>query len=47
MQIKYYTEEYVFGVGRGGIKYMTYYFSDAEWEAFVAENAVNGMLNYK
>ena len=47
MQIKYYTEEYIFGVGRGGIKYMTYHFSDAEWEAFVAENAVNGMLNYK
>ena len=47
MQIKYYTEEYVFGVGRGGIKYMTYHFTDAEWEQFVKENAVDGMLNYK
>lgn len=45
MQIKYYTEEYIFGVGRGGIKYMTYHFNDAEWKAFVAQN--NGTLNYK
>lgn len=45
MQIKYYTEEYIYGVGRGGIKYMTYNMTDAEWEAFVAEN--NGVLNYK
>ena len=45
MQIKYYTEEYIFGVGRGGIKYMTYHFNDAEWADFVAQN--NGTLNYK
>lgn len=45
MQIKYYTEEYVYGVGRGGIKYMTYNYTDAEWDAYVAEQG--GTLNYK
>ena len=45
MQIKYYTEEYIFGVGRGGIKYMTYHFDDYDWDKFVASN--NGSLNYK
>jgi hypothetical protein len=45
MQIKYYTEEYVYGVGRGGIKYMTYNFTDYEWERFVKKNG--GTLNYK
>ena len=45
MQIKYYTEEYIFGMGRGGIKYYTYNYTDAEWDAFVASN--NGLLNYK
>ena len=48
MKIKYGTEEYVFGVGRGGIKYMTYNYSDAEWAAFVAGNVdENNQLNYK
>ena len=45
MQIKYYTEEYIFGVGRGGIKYMTYHMDDYDWAKFVANN--NGSLNYK
>ncbi len=45
MQIQYYTEEYVYGVGRGGIKYMTYNYTDEEWAAFVAEQG--GELNYK
>jgi len=44
MQIKYYTEEYIYGVGRGGVKYMKYYYTDAEWNAFVSENS--GILNY-
>ena len=44
MQIEYYTEEYIFGMGFGGLKYYTYNYSDAEWEAFVAEN--NGQLDY-
>ena len=44
MQIKYYTEEYIYGVGRGGVKYMKYYYTDAEWDAFVKANS--GILNY-
>ena len=36
MQIKYYTEDYVFGVGRhGSFKYLDYNYSDAEWDAYV------------
>ncbi len=45
MKIKYYTEEYVYGVGRGGIKYMTYNYDDYEWRQFVKKQ--NGKLNYK
>lgn len=45
MQIKYYTEEYIFGVGRGGIKYMTYNYTDAEWDEYVKSKG--GKLNYK
>ena len=44
MQINYYTEEYIFGMGFGGLKYYTYNYSDAEWDAFVASN--NGQLDY-
>ena len=44
MQINYYTEDYIFGMGFGGLKYYTYNYSDAEWDAFVAEN--NGQLDY-
>ena len=32
-------------MGRGGIKYMTYNYDDAEWAKFVADN--NGTLNYE
>ena len=45
MKIQYFTEDEVFPMGRGGLRYMTYNYSDAEWEAFVAENG--GTLNYK
>ncbi len=45
MQVKYYTEEYIYGVGRGGVKYMTYNYTDEEWTAFV--KAQGGTLNYK
>ena len=45
MKINYYTEEYVYGVGRGGVKYMTYNYDDYEWAQFVASN--NGQLQYK
>ena len=44
MQIQYYTEDYVFGMGRGGVRYYTYNYTDAEWDAFVAEN--NAQLDY-
>jgi hypothetical protein len=45
MQIEYFLEDEVFTMGRGGIKYMTYNMTDAEWDAFVAEQG--GTLNYK
>lgn len=44
MQIQYYTEDYIFGVGRGGVKYMTYNYTDAEWDEYVASQG--GNLNY-
>ena len=43
-QIEYYTEDYIFGMGFGGIKYYTFNYTDAEWDAYVAEN--NGELDY-
>lgn len=45
MQIQYYTEDYVFGMGRGGVKYMTYNYTDAEWDEYVKSQG--GQLNYK
>jgi hypothetical protein len=45
MQIEYFLEDEVFPLGRGGVKYMTYHYTDAEWDAFVAEQG--GVLNYK
>ena len=45
MQVEFYTEEYIYGVGRhGDFKYLTYDYSDAEWDEFVA--AQGGQLNY-
>ena len=44
-KVNYGTEEYVYGVGRGGIQYMTYNYTDTEWAEFVA--AQGGVLNYK
>ena len=44
MQITFKTEEYVFGMGFGGLKYYTYNYSDAEWADFVAAN--NNELDY-
>ena len=45
MQIKYFTEDYVFGMGRGGIKYYTYNYTDEEWDKYVKDQG--GTLNYK
>lgn len=44
MKIAYPTYEEVFEVGYGGIRCMTYNFTDAEWEEYCAEN--NYQLNY-
>jgi hypothetical protein len=45
MQIEYHTEEYVFGMDFGGVKYYTYNYDDAQWDEFVASQG--GTLNYK
>ena len=45
MQIKYFTEDYVFGMGRGGIKYNTFNYDDEAWDKYVTEQG--GTLNYK
>lgn len=45
MRIKYKTEEYILGLGRGGVEYYTYTMSDAEWAAYV--ESIGGTLNYK
>lgn len=44
MRIVFATEEYVFGMGRGGVKYMTYTMNDKEWASFVKKQG--GTLNY-
>ena len=43
-QIEYMTEDYIYGLGFGGVRYMQYNYSDAEWDAYVAENG--GKLDY-
>ncbi len=45
MRVNYYTEEYVYGMGRGGIQYYTYAMNDDEWSSYVAEQG--GTLDYK
>ena len=45
MQINYYTEDYIFGLGFGGLKYYTYNYTDAQWAEYV--KAQGGTLNYK
>lgn len=45
MQIQYYTEDQIFPMGRGGLRYMTYNYDDAAWDAYVQEQG--GTLNYK
>lgn len=43
-KVNYGTEEYVYGVGRGGIQYMTYNYTDAEWDEYVKSQG--GILKY-
>lgn len=40
-QINYGRDNYVFGMGFGGIRYTTYNFTDEEWTAFLAEHNNN------
>lgn len=44
MKINFATEEYIFGMGFGGVQYYTYNYTDEEWAAFVAEQG--GTLTY-
>lgn len=44
MKITFPTFEEVLGVGFGGVRFMSYNYTDAEWEAFCEEN--NYQLNY-
>ena len=44
-KVNYATEEYVFGMGFGGLKYYTYNYTDAEWTDYVSSQG--GSLNYK
>lgn len=44
-KVAYPTYEYVFEVGLGGVRCMTFNYTDAEWEAYCAEN--NNQLNYQ
>ncbi len=45
MRLTYKTEEYILGVGRGGMKYYTYTMDDAAFAAHVTSEG--GTLNYK
>lgn len=38
-------EEYIYGVGRGGVRYMTYNYNDADWATYCASQA-DGILTY-
>lgn len=44
MQLQYHTEDYIWGMGFGGVKYYTYNYDDAQWADFV--NSQGGKLNY-
>ena len=46
-QVDYVTYEYNTFMGYGGIAYMSYNYSDAQWAEWVAANKVNGEINYK
>lgn len=43
-QIKYRTEDYIYPLGYGGVKYFTYAYSDQEWNEYVAKSG--GLLDY-
>ena len=43
-KMSYYTENYSIMYGFGGLRLMSYNYTDAEWAEFVAEN--NGQIGY-
>lgn len=43
-QVEYGTQEYVYGLGRGGIQYMTYNYTDVEWAEYLEKQG--GVLKY-
>lgn len=43
-QIKYRTEDYIYPLGYGGVKYFTYAYTDAQWNEFVSKSG--GLLDY-
>jgi hypothetical protein len=40
------SSDYVYGVGRGGIRYYTYNFTDSAWKTYIKEKGSNGILDY-
>ncbi len=44
-RLKWYTEEFVYGMGRGGIQYSTFEMDDAQWADYVKQQG--GTLDYK
>ena len=43
-QIRYRTEDYIYPLGYGGVKYFTYAYTDAQWNEFVTKSG--GLLDY-
>ena len=43
-QVRCGTEDYIFGLGFGGVKYLTYAYTDREWAEYV--DSCGGMLDY-
>lgn len=43
-QISYPTEDYIYPLGYGGVKYFTYAYSDRAWESYVSQSG--GLLDY-
>ena len=43
-QINYRTEDYIYPLGYGGVKYFTYAYSDQAWDAYVSQSG--GLLDY-
>ena len=44
-QVQYGRENYVYGIGRGGLRYLTYAYTDEEWQNYCADQP-EGRLTY-